>query len=659
MMRDIYNAATRTIVSLGDGPAGKVLFDFLHELLIYENFYHPDKQVLKSPTLIKEENPKWLALKGLLNHSYWKRAWVVQEIVMAKSVHINYAGYWYDWSFVAPIICSFSGEKKGDLLQKMDIIEGMTVPNFRAIDRIESLKKIRNLHSTKEKPDLEEIVLQFVSTKSHLDQDRIFAFQGISKAADDKVLEPDYKLTTLEVFEKFAIHCLQSNNPFRVFSAAGLGHISDHDSSYENWPSWIANWTELSKRYPPTLLETSAPYRAAGDSHIGLTFQKEDHSIRLAGIFLGRIRRVGTEKPNLMNVTVEDLEQVGELGNDIEQKMFHIGQVLLRRQQEASRIAEEEVPAYFRDGETRQEALWRTLLCNRSINSYPAEDSCGQDFQDFLRMIENAPRILSGDLGMTLEGLLGMTGASEDIRDELLRPEGCEDKATPEEIIDTIQKFLEELGVIVDVRQFLTAELLIDRPRLTKELVKLAGISIQNAAVLVEMEEDPDRNRVEVSLERKQAMEELFVYGFSSAYTRDLERQLQKFCLMCGWCFGMVGVKFSDEKISAIVVQAREYEKVRGVMYDGGFGGLLASGMGLRQFAITDMDLMAMVPLETKSDDVVCVFLGAKTPHILREVRGFASEQRYKLVGEAYVHGLMDGTVVTTLKDRVQSFCLV
>src|SRR3981081_1748493 len=64
--------------------------------------------------------------------------------------------------------------------------------------------------------------------------------------------------------------------------------------------------------------------------------------------------------------------------------------------------------------------------------------------------------------------------------------------------------------------------------------------------------------------------------------------------------------------------------------------------MTLRQLAITNMDLMAMVPPETKSDDVVCVFLGAKTPHILRVIRGFASEQRYKLVGEACVNGLMD-----------------
>jgi hypothetical protein len=109
-------------------------------------------------------------------------------------------------------------------------------------------------------------------------------------------------------------------------------------------------------------------------------------------------------------------------------------------------------------------------------------------------------------------------------------------------------------------------------------LVKLAGISIQNAAVLVEMEEDPDRNRVEVSLERKQAMKELFVYGFSTAYTRDLEQKLQKICLMCGWCFGMVGFKFSDKKISAISVQAREYEKVRGVLHEGASGGCWPAG---------------------------------------------------------------------------------
>lgn len=153
-------------------------------------------------------------------------------------------------------------------------------------------------------------------------------------------------MTTLDVFEKLAIHSLQSSNPFRVFSTAGIGHTSDHDSSDENWLSWIANWTELSKRYPPSLLENSAPYRAAGDSHIRLIFQKEDHSIRLAGIFLGRIRRVAIEKPNF-NVTEEDVEQVGELGNDMEQKMLQIGQGLLRRQNKPRGLRKRRFPDMF------------------------------------------------------------------------------------------------------------------------------------------------------------------------------------------------------------------------------------------------------------------------------------------------------------------------
>jgi hypothetical protein len=58
----------------------------------------------------------------------------------------------------------------------MDIVEWMTVPNFQAISRIERINEIKNLHFTKEKPGLEEMVLQFVSTESTLDRDRIFAF---------------------------------------------------------------------------------------------------------------------------------------------------------------------------------------------------------------------------------------------------------------------------------------------------------------------------------------------------------------------------------------------------------------------------------------------------------------------------------------------------
>jgi hypothetical protein len=104
MMRDIYKASSRTIVALGDAPDGDLLFQFMDELALYNTTYHPADHTYRETMMIKEENSKWLALRRLMNHGYWKRAWVIQEVVMAKSVHINYAGNWYEWEFFARIM---------------------------------------------------------------------------------------------------------------------------------------------------------------------------------------------------------------------------------------------------------------------------------------------------------------------------------------------------------------------------------------------------------------------------------------------------------------------------------------------------------------------------------------------------------------------------
>lgn len=57
-----------------------------------------------------------------------------------------------------------------------------------------------------------------------------------------------------------------------------------------------------------------------------------------------------------------------------------------------------------------------------------------------------------------------------------------------------------------------------------------------------------------------------------------------------------------------------------------------------RSFFTTKRGLMGLGPNALLADDVVCVFLGGIVPFVLRPGQG-----RYQLVGDAYVHGLMDG----------------
>ncbi|KAI1121051.1 HET-domain-containing protein [Nemania abortiva] len=59
-----------------------------------------------------------------------------------------------------------------------------------------------------------------------------------------------------------------------------------------------------------------------------------------------------------------------------------------------------------------------------------------------------------------------------------------------------------------------------------------------------------------------------------------------------------------------------------------------------RRLAITDQAYVGLVPDMTAKDDKICILQGFNVPFVLRQVG-----EHYKLVGDAYVHGIMQGEV--------------
>ncbi|KAK0702808.1 hypothetical protein B0H67DRAFT_595143 [Lasiosphaeris hirsuta] len=70
--------------------------------------------------------------------------------------------------------------------------------------------------------------------------------------------------------------------------------------------------------------------------------------------------------------------------------------------------------------------------------------------------------------------------------------------------------------------------------------------------------------------------------------------------------------------------------------------GLIARRTKGRQFAMSKGGLIMIVPSQAKTGDVIVVFRGARVPYLLRPVPGIR-ERKYTLIGEAYVHGIMQG----------------
>jgi hypothetical protein len=64
-----------------------------------------------------------------------------------------------------------------------------------------------------------------------------------------------------------------------------------------------------------------------------------------------------------------------------------------------------------------------------------------------------------------------------------------------------------------------------------------------------------------------------------------------------------------------------------------------------RQLMLTDRGYFSVVPKHAEVGVTVCCFLGAGVPYVLRHVRDCCkgTEKSFKLIGESYVYGLMQG----------------
>ena len=79
-------------------------------------------------------------------------------------------------------------------------------------------------------------------------------------------------------------------------------------------------------------------------------------------------------------------------------------------------------------------------------------------------------------------------------------------------------------------------------------------------------------------------------------------------------------------------------------------GSLYTSHVLNRRMFITQNGLLGLGPRGLAKDDVVCILYGCGVPLVLRPTRG----GHYRLVGEAYVHSIMDGQALDDQEHHTQ-----
>jgi len=127
LMRAIYQQASWVIVWLGSSPDPTKAMDFISILYSKMHRYDLGDEELKYMLAVGSQSPRWLAFFNLLNHPYWTRVWIIQEVAAATHINIFYGGELISWDMFISVIRRFDEENTGTIFTPMQKIQ---VPKF-------------------------------------------------------------------------------------------------------------------------------------------------------------------------------------------------------------------------------------------------------------------------------------------------------------------------------------------------------------------------------------------------------------------------------------------------------------------------------------------------------------------------------------------------
>ncbi|KLJ12936.1 hypothetical protein EMPG_12103 [Blastomyces silverae] len=365
MMDQIYNKAQYTLAWLGDEDqytetAIKCIWkidsapaDFQHcEITPYVDEEEDVYEKAGFPFISPEE---WKALAALFLRDYFRRVWVVQENVLSGTI-IGYCGKhevpWREFCRVAQLVY-FRQLVLGRItstiyINRRDVVDGIESRAVSVVQWRERFEK-RDKAAVPKEFSLESLVFDTWNFSATDPRDKIFALYGLlNKTGKDK-WRPDYYKSVEEVYAEATKKIMLQSGELRMLSAAVDGSLRN----IPTLPSWVPDY---SMTYTNMM---GAQYNAAGDLP---KYPPRPTAWDVLGVF---------------GVKIDTVLDIGNTTNG----PSDLHMIFDPRWLELLLL----VPVKYHNGQTRTEALWRTICADHHINrTFPAPAGYGEAFRKAL-----------------------------------------------------------------------------------------------------------------------------------------------------------------------------------------------------------------------------------------------------------------------------------
>lgn len=429
LMGDIYSSASKVIVWLGHETEDLNEFVWLHTKFVPAMDWLIDThgvQVLEHSPLdaiwrdgsalsITDWYQCWWAYFRFFRRRRWfYRAWVVQEVALAGNIDVFANNVVLSWDVVYAlakfVLCSGWGQvlapprqiRKDAGLGEMESMWVMrevyhagatwnsSAQGFRkALDRV--------FGATTEEQMWYVFIIWAIdkvrTQRATNPRDHIYAILGIAEKfiplGIERLISPSYSAKPEEIYTHVASVFLQKL-PF----LSTLSMLEDRsERALKHLPSWVPDWS----------VHGSGPVRigwANRDGTLQFDASHVDHMQQQPSCWIegSRLLLQGASFDSIVEVS-EPLRVI--MTNYRASSLFKI----------CSRLKK----TYSPTGQTRQDALWRTLVLDELDNKYPALDGASSVFQDWARMITMAGLYLCGKDGKARSRFLNDLSCLDDL----------------------------------------------------------------------------------------------------------------------------------------------------------------------------------------------------------------------------------------------------
>ena len=112
------------------------------------------------------------------------------------------------------------------------------------------------------------------------------------------------------------------------------------------------------------------------------------------------------------------------------------------------------------------------------------------------------------------------------------------------------------------------------------------------------------------------------------------------------WVAEGVLSRFGAEAVEEFQEASKKFEELN-ALFDSG------EGSSPHVFCITDNGYIGMAPALSQVGDTVALIFGLDIPYVLRADTAGKPSLRYQLVGDSYIHGIMDGEALCAGKEEL------